>query len=56
MFVLKFKIGNAAFQDGEGREETARILEKIAQQVLDGSNGAKILDINGNVVGRWDVE
>lgn len=56
MFIVKFDIDNAAFQDGFGREETARILEKIAEQVQEGSNGAKIRDINGNTVGYWKVD
>jgi len=56
MFKVQFEIENDAFQNGFGREETARILEKITKQVLEGSNGNKILDINGNVVGSWKID
>jgi hypothetical protein len=55
MFKVEFSIDNAAFQDGFGREETARILRKIAEQVKNGSNSSKISDINGNVIGAWKV-
>jgi hypothetical protein len=54
-FMLIFDIENAAFQDGSGREETARILEKVAEQVKAGINGDKIRDVNGNTVGNWMV-
>jgi len=55
MFKIVFDIDNAAFQEGHGREETARILEKVTQQVLDGHNNGTITDINGNKVGYWEV-
>jgi len=55
MFTVKFSIDNATFQEGYGGEETIRILEKIAEQVLNGSNGSKIMDINGNTIGSWSV-
>jgi len=55
MFKIVFDIDNAAFQEGYGREETARILEKITQEVLDGRNSGTIMDVNGNKVGYWQV-
>ena len=56
MFKVSFKIGNDAFQNGDGREETARILRKIAEQVENGYDGKKIMDINGNTIGEWKAE
>jgi len=55
MFKIVFDIDNAAFHEGYGRQETARILEKITEQVLDGLNSGTISDINGNKVGYWEV-
>ena len=55
MFKIVFDIDNATFQDGYGREETARILEKISQEVLNGKNDGTIMDINRNKVGYWQV-
>ena len=55
MFKAEFKTENAAFAcDMEG--EAARILKLIASQIERGSHGASIKDINGNTVGRWELE
>lgn len=55
MFKLSFSIDNAAFHEGYGREETARILKETAQKVEEGYNSGKIRDINGNTIGSWEV-
>jgi hypothetical protein len=55
MFKVSFKISNDAFKNGYGREETARVLRKIAEQVETGYNGKKVIDVNGNTVGAWSV-
>jgi len=55
MFRLEFKTDNAAFHEGYGREETARILNEIAQKVIEGINSGKIKDINGNTIGWWNA-
>ena len=47
--------GNAAFTDGP-REEIARILRKVANDITDGKEGGVILDVNGNKVGAWDLD
>lgn len=56
MFELKFSTANAAFDDG--RHEIARILRKIAADFESGRNDAEgsgpIVDVNGNVVGKWE--
>lgn len=53
MFTLKFKTGNAAFQDGDGIYETTRILANVAESVRNGQDCGKIRDINGNAIGEW---
>jgi hypothetical protein len=54
-FTLKFDMGNAAF-DEQPATECARILRKVAKLVEGGEDGGAIHDINGNLVGRWDVD
>lgn len=56
MFNLKFSIDNAAFQNGDGREEIARILEETVEQIKNGRNQGSIMDINGNDVGSWSIK
>lgn len=55
MFEVKFSIDNDAFQNGNGRKETANILKTISNKVLNGDNEGTIMDSNGNVVGKWRV-
>ena len=56
MFIVKFDLGNAAFHEGYGREETARILEDIAKLVQTGQNSGNVFDVNGNRIGYWKAE
>jgi hypothetical protein len=56
MFTLKLKTTNAAFSDGNGREEVARILCRVADRVVRGEEYGSIQDINGNTVGEFDLE
>jgi hypothetical protein len=58
-FVLEMNMdGDALSGDGNGRE-TARILRRLADLVgedqLSVGDGWKVLDVNGNYVGRWSV-
>lgn len=53
MFRLEFETVNAAFIDGDPREEIAQILESAAQRVREGRNDLPIRDVNGNTIGRW---
>lgn len=56
-FILKFKTENAAFWDGNGVEEVARILRETAEYVAHyGVHSGSIQDINGNTIGEWDLE
>ena len=52
MFTLKFDTDNSAFDDAP-REEIARILKEAAEKVIYGENDGKILDENGNTIGKW---
>jgi len=64
MFTVTISTDNAAFEGESLRPEIARILEKVAGQVRTLPEGwdavdewqRAILDINGNVVGRWELE
>ncbi len=51
---LIINMDNAAFDD-EPATETARLLERVAQQVRDGRESAPVMDINGNNVGYWEI-
>lgn len=61
-FVLTIDCNNAAFvdpvypgEDGDRRDEVARILRDAAERVMDGDAG-NLRDINGNTVGSWAFE
>lgn len=58
MFTLTIDTDNAAFENG-GNEEIARILRKLADRVLYGTQDQDefgvVLDINGNRVGNWTL-
>jgi hypothetical protein len=54
MFKLEFETGNAAFTDNL-REECARILRKIADQLESGRECGRCMDYNGNAVGDWEL-
>ena len=53
-FKLEFDMNNAAFWSPE--IETERILRKIASDVAIGWVSGTIADINGNVIGRWEID
>lgn len=55
-FVMTFTTTNAAFSGGDGPEECARILRKIADKVSAGDESGAIFDINGNSIGQWSVD
>ena len=55
-FKLEFDMGNAAFADGAGPDEVARILRQIAKRIEDRTHDdGPIIDCNGNTVGRWHM-
>ena len=61
MLKLEIKTGGAAFSEDEvltyeGRSEIARLLRKISVQIETGDSDGVIIDINGNKVGRWNLD
>lgn len=55
MFKIEFKTGGAAFDEPYKASEIKRILEEIAVKVECGYYSGKIIDINGNNVGEWEL-
>jgi len=58
MFELKIELGNDAMQTPR---DVAFVLKKLASKLDDMGgfalvDGGKIMDANGNSVGKWDVE
>lgn len=56
-FTLTINMDNAAFEGNPGHE-LKRILERLARRSwdIDGRvDGAKLMDVNGNSVGSWEV-
>lgn len=51
---IKFNTSGQAFED-YGNEEVKRILEEIIVKVKNGRTEGKILDINGNSIGKWEL-
>lgn len=53
-FKLEFDMDNAAFDD-RPELESQRILYIVAREINAGFVERKILDINGNTVGSWEI-
>ena len=51
---IEFKTSGQAFED-YGDTEVERILEEIIKKVKRGHTEGKILDINGNSIGKWEL-
>lgn len=51
---IEFNTSGAAFDD-YGDMEVERILEEIVVKVKGGRTEGKILDINGNTIGEWEL-
>ena len=56
MFKIEIETGNAAFEDDNRNYELARILRQIAERLENGENAGRVLDINGNKVGSFEIE
>lgn len=54
--TISFEMDNAAFHDPDGSygDEAAWILEDLAVRIRT-QTGGKILDSNGNTVGKWAI-
>ena len=51
---IEFKTSGQAFED-YGNMEVERILENIIKKVKEGRTEGKILDFNGNSIGKWEL-
>lgn len=51
---IEFRTSGAAFEEYES-VEVERILEEIIKKVKRGHTEGKILDINGNSIGKWEL-
>jgi hypothetical protein len=52
---IKFKTGNAAFEEHGYWQEIDRILKSISDKVRLGYDHGSIMDINGNKIGEWSL-
>lgn len=63
MLTVTVGTDNAAFHEDDRDDqpgaalgaECARILRHVADEIESGATGGRILDVNGNAVGRWEV-
>ena len=55
MLKIIFDTEGQAFED-YGDREVSRILEEIAKKIKHGLDGDKIMDINGNEIGKWEFD
>ena len=55
MFKLEFETDNAAFDSYGLATETARILRKIAKRIEEGLLDGKVIDLNGNSIGHYEL-
>ena len=54
-FKLEFRTNSAAFNE-DPTEEISQILGQIIERVIDGSSEGTIRDINGTVIGEYDIK
>ena len=57
--VIEITMDNQAFEESEGAE-VARILQKLAEKIageyrLERQHGRRLLDIDGNMTGSFEV-
>lgn len=52
--TIEFDTGNAAFEGGNG--ERRRILTEVVRKISEGQTDFKIMDFNGNTVGKCEVQ
>ena len=54
--TVSFDTGNAAFCEGNGQVEAARVLKHIAACIeFKGDTSGTVRDFNGNHIGEWSV-
>ena len=52
--TIDINTDNSAFEDRD--EEINRILVRVASSIKNGRVGGPVIDINGNKVGRYEVD
>lgn len=55
MFTLQIATDNAAFEGDDRKTEIARILRDVADRLEQGKFVGRLLDVNGNHVGRAEL-
>ena len=58
MVSVKIKTGGSAFRNEDetlDTNEIVRLLRQTAQKIANGYTDGKIMDINGNSVGRFEI-
>lgn len=55
MFKCEIKTDNAAFERDPGAE-IVRILRLVEASIENGHTSAFLFDVNGNIVGAWELE
>lgn len=55
MFQLKIKLGNAALAGADRGHELARLMRFVAHEVEKGRCASTIRDVNGNLVGGYEM-
>ena len=53
--IISFDTDNAAFDGPDYNQEIVRILNVIANRVLEDFSGGGIRDSNGNKIGHWNL-
>lgn len=62
MLQIAIKTRNAAYSDDgktlsmEGRVEISKHLRRIATKIEGWEDNGTIMDVNGNIVGKWRIE
>lgn len=54
-FKVNFNMDNDVFNENP-EKECARILNELAKQVKAGRTYGRIIDLNGNPIGNWEIE
>ena len=54
MLTITFETENAAFE-GDKLREIAKMVRQVAEKIEAGRDSGKIMDVNGNSIGTFDV-
>ena len=54
-FTLEIGLNNEAFQDGNLENEIERLLKTASKKLQSGHEDGKLIDVNGNAVGSFEM-